>query len=79
MLFRSSSPRSSRAREDLGELEPLFARGEFAPLLDWLRRHIHSQGARLRPRDLVRRVTGSDPQAHHLIRHLTRKCTEAES
>jgi carboxypeptidase Taq len=69
----------ARAREDLGELEPLFARGEFAPLLDWLRRHIHSQGARLRPRDLVRRVTGSDPQAHHLIRHLTRKCTEAES
>ena len=48
----------ARADADLGGLEPAFARGEFAGLLDWLRSRIHRQGQRLRASDLIRRATG---------------------
>jgi carboxypeptidase Taq len=51
----------AKAEEELGPLEPLFARGEFAPFLDWTRRKIHAEGSRFRPRALVERVTGSLP------------------
>ena len=33
-------------------------RGDFAPLLGWLREHIHSRGATLTPEDLTQAVTG---------------------
>ncbi len=33
------------ARRDLGDLDAMFARGEFRPLLDWLRRNIHAHGS----------------------------------
>jgi carboxypeptidase Taq len=63
----------ARAAEDLGGLEERFARGEFADFLAWLREHIHSQGSRYRPRDLVRRVTGEDLNSRFLETYLTDK------
>ncbi len=65
------------ATRELGDLGQMFARGEFAPLLDWLRREIHSRGKLLRSRELVRRVTGEDPDARHLVAHLTARCEQA--
>lgn len=58
------------ARRDLGDLDALLARGEFAPLLDWLRSKIHSQGQRFRASNLVERVTGSKPDHRPLIASL---------
>ena len=40
----------ARAAKDLGDLEASFARGDFGPLLNWLREKIHSQGNRYRSR-----------------------------
>jgi carboxypeptidase Taq len=53
--------------------DALVRRGEFAPLLAWLRREIHQHGRRYDPQDLVERVTGSriDPQAY--LRYLESK------
>jgi carboxypeptidase Taq len=48
----------ARADADLGGLEPAFARGDFAGLLDWLRDKIHREGQRYRAADLIRRATG---------------------
>jgi len=48
----------AQARLDLGDLDAMFARGDFAPLKEWLRTRIHSQGRRYRAADLVQRVTG---------------------
>ena len=48
-----------RAREDLGELEPRFERGEFAPLREWLGEHVHRHGRAFTPQELLQRVTGS--------------------
>jgi carboxypeptidase Taq len=52
----------ARAEADLGDLEEKFARGDFVPLLAWLKDRIHAQGQRLRARPLVREVTGYDAE-----------------
>ncbi|WP_287371617.1 carboxypeptidase M32, partial [Oceanithermus sp.] len=58
------------ARRDLGELEEAFARGEFAPLLAWLRDRVHRHGRRFPPRRLVERATGTPPGTDALVRYL---------
>jgi carboxypeptidase Taq len=65
-----------QARRDVGDLDAMFARGEFRPLLDWLRKSVHTHGKRHLPRDLVRRVTGKDLSPEPLLRHLRAKATE---
>lgn len=61
------------AQRDLGDLPAQFARGEFRPLLDWLRQNIHSRGKQLRASDLVQRVTGQPLSHQPLMAHLHRK------
>jgi carboxypeptidase Taq len=53
-------------RRDLGDVEEQFARGEFAPLREWLREHIYRHGSIYPPHDLLVRVTGSglDPEPY---------------
>jgi carboxypeptidase Taq len=65
-----------QARKDLGDLDGMFARGECAPLLSWLRDKIHRHGKRYRARDLVKRVTGSDLSAEPLMRELEQNARE---
>ena len=62
--------------EDLGDLDEMFAKGEFAPLLAWLRKNVHTHGKRHAPRELVRRVTGAAPSAEPLLRHLRAKARD---
>ena len=61
------------AQEQIGDLDELFLRGEFRPLLDWLREHIHSQGKCYSGGELVARATGSTLTASSLIRYLRSK------
>jgi carboxypeptidase Taq len=63
----------AKASRELGDSDNKFARGEFEALLAWLRQHIHSQGSRHRPRDLVRVVTGQDLDSRFLVEYLSRK------
>ncbi len=63
------------ARRTVPELDAALARGEHAPLLGWLRRHVHSQGSRLGFNELLRRATGkpldpADFEAHLTARYL---------
>ena len=62
-----------QANADLGDLNAMFARGEFAPLLGWLRDKIHSQGRRYGARELTKNITGQDLSAQPLLRHLKAK------
>jgi len=62
-----------RAREDLGDLDEQFARGEFAPLREWLSEHVYRHGSRYPPRELLRRVTGSDLDPDPYLRYLHTK------
>ncbi len=63
------------ARAELGDLDAMFAAGEFRPLLDWLRRNIHRRGRQYRSNRLVEVVTGKPPDPSALIRYLNDKYT----
>ena len=53
----------AQANADLGEQFAGFQRGDFAPLLAWLRDKIHRHGQRYAAADLVRQATGK-PLSH---------------
>jgi carboxypeptidase Taq len=61
------------ADRELGGLNRQFERGEFQPLLGWLRDRIHVQGQRYTAAELVERVTGKPLSHEPLMRHLRDK------
>jgi carboxypeptidase Taq len=61
------------AREQLPGLEEGIARGEFQPLLQWLRDNIHQHGKLYSPLELVTRVSGSAPTPGPLLDYLRSK------
>ncbi|HUE74597.1 MAG TPA: carboxypeptidase M32 [Pirellulaceae bacterium] len=62
-----------QADKDLGGLAAMFARGEFAPLKQWLNQNIHHRGQCYTAAELVKLVT-SQPLSHAaLMRHLRGK------
>ncbi|QDV73250.1 carboxypeptidase M32 [Botrimarina mediterranea] len=65
-----------QAEADLGDLEAMFAAGEFDPLLGWLRKNIHQVGQRLSASQLVERVTGKPLSHEPLMRRLKAKFGE---
>lgn len=64
------------ADRDLGGLAPQFARGEFAPLLGWLREKVHSQGQRYPAPQLAKAATGKELSHRPLLEHLRRKACD---
>ena len=54
-------------------LDAQFAAGEFAPLLGWLREHVHAAGQTYGSDALCERVTGRPLSAEPLMRHLEGK------
>jgi carboxypeptidase Taq len=53
----------AQASSELGDLPAAFRRGEFQPLLDWLRSKIHVHGQRWSAGELAQKVTGK-PLSH---------------
>jgi carboxypeptidase Taq len=61
------------ADREIGPLDDQFARGEFAPLREWLREKVHRQGMRWAPAVLVERATGKAPDPAYLVDSLERR------
>lgn len=61
------------ARADLGQLDRDLARGDFRPLLGWLRREIHSFGQCFHPGQLIQRACGKPLDAKPLVNYLRQK------
>jgi carboxypeptidase Taq len=64
------------ARRAITDLDQALGEGDFAPLLGWLRRHVHGKGSLLGFNDLLREATGkpldpSDFEAHLTARYLS--------
>ena len=62
---------------DIPGLEDGFADGEFAPLRDWLREHLHRHGRKFTPAETLERVVGTrkiDPEPY--VRYLSGKFGE---
>jgi carboxypeptidase Taq len=63
----------AQALDALGDLEGQLARGETAPLLGWLREHVHGRGATLRASHLIHEITGSAPSPRALVDYCREK------
>ena len=60
---------------DIPGLWSHVAAGEFQPLREWLREHIHRYGRRKRAREFVRDISGAEPTPEPFMRHLRKKYT----
>jgi carboxypeptidase Taq len=65
---------SLRARTP--DLDAHLARGEFGAVTQWLAEHVHAEGARLTPPELMRKATGKALSAASALRYLEGKYLE---
>ncbi len=63
------------ARAALPDLDASLAAGEGAPLREWMREHVHRQGRRLDPPELLRRATGQELDPEPQLDYLREKYT----
>ena len=61
------------AREDLPDHDNQMRRGEFVPLLTWMRENVHQRGSILEPADLIEEATGSSPSPDAFVDYLREK------
>jgi carboxypeptidase Taq len=62
-----------RIEADVPTLRESFERGEFAPLREWLREHVHRHGRKFTTRELLDRITGTGIDAGPYVRYLKQK------
>jgi carboxypeptidase Taq len=67
----------ARLQDDVPGLDGLIERGEFGPLRDWLREHVHRHGRKYPPRQLLRRITGDDMRVEPFLRYLREKLADS--
>jgi len=65
-----------RAEADLGDLDEQFERGEFRPLAEWLREHVHRHGRMYEPKELMQRAAGAPIDPEPYLGYLQRKLEE---
>ncbi|MCK4355876.1 carboxypeptidase M32, partial [Candidatus Bipolaricaulota bacterium] len=63
-------------QKEIPDLDTHFARGDFAPLLTWLRERVHRFGMIYEPKDLVKRITGEDPDVSYFVRYIEEKYSQ---
>ena len=61
------------AEEHVAGLTDALAKGQYQPLLNWLRTEVHRPGKKFLPNDLMARVTGEPTRAKYRIEYLRRK------
>ncbi|MEO7083864.1 MAG: carboxypeptidase M32 [Gemmatimonadaceae bacterium] len=62
----------------VGPLDDAFAAGDFLPLREWLREHVHRHAQRYAVAALIERATGSPPDATALVESLTNRYRPAQ-
>jgi len=62
-----------KASSDLPNLESHISTGNTAPLLAWLRSHIHEQGQRYSANELCQRITGESLNFDYFFQYATKK------
>jgi carboxypeptidase Taq len=65
-----------RARADIADLEEHLAKGELAPLREWLRDNVHRHGSKFQLPELLERVAGRPIDVTPYISYLTAKFGE---
>jgi len=62
-----------RVERELPGLDEQIERGDFAPLREWLREHVHRHGRRRPPRELIADLVGGPVDPAPFLAHLRRK------
>ena len=62
-----------RINADIPDLPDQIRGGKFGALLDWLRKNVHSYGAKFEPQELMQRVVGSRIDSSAYMRYLKGK------
>ncbi len=62
-----------KINKDIKGLDEEIRKGKFDSLLGWLRKHIHTQGRKYYPQELVQKITGSKITPEPYVRYLTTK------
>ncbi|MGQ0722613.1 MAG: carboxypeptidase M32 [Candidatus Eiseniibacteriota bacterium] len=62
-----------RMRRDIRGIDGKIARGDFAPVLGWLRRKVHAPGRTYPAAELIRRATGREPSTAPFVAYVTSK------
>ena len=63
--------------DDVPDVDDLLERGEFAPIREWLREHVHRHGRKFPQRELLDRVTGQDLRVEPFLRYLREKLADS--
>ncbi|WP_316568713.1 carboxypeptidase M32 [Neobacillus sp. YIM B06451] len=63
-------------RKEMPDYEAAIAKGDFAPIVGWLKEKIHQHGSLYRPNELIVRVTGEELNADYLTEYLEAKYSE---
>jgi carboxypeptidase Taq len=66
-----------RLMDDLPDVDDLLERGDFAPVREWLREHVHSHGRKFPPRELLQRVTRRELSVEPFLRYLRDKLADS--
>ena len=61
------------AKKDLPDYDEDIRTGNFTPLLEWMRRNVHSRGSIITPAELVEEATGRPPSPNDLVEYLKQK------
>ena len=61
------------AEKDIGSIDDQVRKGEFTPLLDWMRTHVHARGSILEPSDHIEEATGEQPKPDAFVAYLADK------
>lgn len=57
-------------RQEMPDIEEQFARGEFAPMRQWLRTHVHAHASSLPMQEIVTQTTGKKLSAEDYLAHI---------
>ena len=61
------------ARKELPNHDEQIRKGEFTPLLEWMRKNVHSRGSIIEPSELIKEATGDEPSPDDFVKYLQDK------
>lgn len=64
---------TKKLREGIPNYEELIEKGNFKPILDWLKENIHRHGAMMQPEALLEKVTGEGINPQYFIEYIEEK------
>jgi len=63
----------SKIKSEIPEIREQIRKGQFAPLLEWLRRNVHAHANIYFPKELIRKITGEGISTKPLLSYLHEK------